>query len=110
MIKGPYYLIGRAREKDVFLTKHALEMVRKRKIPTSKLLDAIRYPWKILKDAQHSSPIPGFHRRVYVSKKNELIVIVDEDSMIIIVTSWKKTKDLEEFISKRVERGIWVEE
>ncbi len=110
MIKGPYYYIGRARGKDVFLSEYSLDKVRLRKISIQSVLSTLSKPWKRLIDRKHKAILPGFKRLIYVSLKYRLIVVVEENNNIVIVTSWVTSKDIKKLVENRVKQGVWVEE
>ncbi len=106
---GPYFYVGQARGKDVFVSKYALRKAATRKIKINDILDTISRPWKRLIDMGHKSITPGFKRIVYVSLKHSLIVVTEEDTNIIVVTSWSTSKNIRRLVENRIKRGVWVE-
>ena len=103
-----YGPIGRVRGKDVFLTLHALKRFRERGISYSVALNVLRHPYKVLIDTR-APVLKGYRRLVYISRRHGLIIVVEENDNVVIVTSWRTSKDIDREIEKKIHRGEWLE-
>ncbi|GEM_PF-6877876 len=111
MSRRYYRLIGpvaRIRGKEVLVTEHFVRRSRERSISLKTVLETISRPYKVLRDTKPAK-MKGYTRLVYASKKHCIIVITEENSNIIIVTTWKTTKNIDKLIKSHVRRGVWIE-
>lgn len=112
MSRWVYGPIGRIRGKDVFLTRHAMQRIKERRLSKKRVLEALSVPHEVFLDRSRSV-VQDFRRIAYVrrSKDRYLVVVVEENDKIIIITAidigskrrYMRLRD------SRISRGVWIE-
>jgi len=111
MFKEPYYFIGRARNKDVFLTRHAAANIMRYRVSVQSIIKTLEKPSEIFRDTAPPKH-RGFKRFCYVKsfRNKYLIVVTEEDGLIIVVTSFRISdrKKYERHRENKIRRGEWI--